>query len=225
MLNSPSRVPLRRRGALSQGCLVGLVGGGVLLLLALIVGGVLMSRYNGMASGKTVVAAKWAEIDNQYKRRYDLIPQLVETVKGAANFEKGTLQAVVEARASVGRIQLPADLPEDPAKLQQYLAAQQSLSGSLARLMVVAEQYPDLKANANFRDLQVQLEGTENRIAVARRDYIDAVQGYNKTVVTFPGNIVAGMFNFKELPQLEAATTEERAVPKVNFDSFNEQKK
>lgn len=225
MLQSRPLASAHRRGAISQGCLIGLVIGAVLLVGALVIGGVMVSRYNGMASGKTVVAAKWAEIDNQYKRRFDLIPQLVETVKGAANFEKGTLQAVVEARASVGKVQLPSDLPEDPAKLQQYIAAQQSLSGSLARLMVVAEQYPDLKANKNFLDLQAQLEGTENRIAVSRRDYIDAVQSYNKSVVTFPGNILAGMFNFKELPQLQAATTEERSVPKVNFDSFDEKKK
>jgi LemA protein len=225
MLHPNSRTSAARRGALSQGCLVGLVLGGVLLLVVVILGATAASRYNGLAAGKTNVASKWAEIDNQYKRRYDLIPQLVETVKGAANFEKSTLQSIVDARASVGKVQLPSELPEDPVKLQQYMQAQQSLSGALSRLLVVAEQYPDLKANANFRDLQVQLEGTENRIAVARRDYIDSVKTYNTSVVTFPGNIIAGMFNFKELPQLEAATPDERQVPAVKFDFESEKKK
>lgn len=213
--------PSRRRGALSTGCVVGLVLGFVVLAL----GGIAVSRYNALAGGKTVVTAKFAEIDNQYKRRADLVPQLVETVKGAANFEKSTIEAVTEARASVGRVQLPAELPEDPAKLQQYLAAQQTLSGALARLMVVAENYPDLKANASFRDLQSQLEGTENRIAVARRDYIDAVLGYNRSLATFPGNVVGGLFNFKELPQLEAATEADRQVPKVEFDFGKDKEK
>ena len=214
MQQLPSRVPSSRRGALSTGCVVGLVIGFVILAI----GGMAVSRYNALAGGKTVVTAKFAEIDNQYKRRADLVPQLVETVKGAANFEKSTLEAVTEARASVGKAQLPAQLPDDPAKLQQYFAAQQSLSGALSRLMVVAEQYPDLKANASFRDLQSQLEGTENRIAVSRRDYIDAVQTYNRSLVTFPGNVVGGFFGFKELPQLEAATEADRQVPKVEFD-------
>jgi LemA protein len=225
MIHPNSRTSAARRGALSQGCLVGLVVGGVLLLVVVIFGAMAVSRYNGLAAGKTGVAAKWAEIDNQYKRRYDLIPQLVETVKGAANFEKSTLQSIVDARASVGKVQLPNELPEDPAKLQQYIQAQQSLSGALSRLLVVSEQYPELKANSNFRDLQVQLEGTENRIAVARRDYIDAVKSFNTSVVTFPGNIIAGMFNFKELPQLEAATSEERKVPAVKFDFESDKKK
>jgi LemA protein len=220
MLNSPLRVPSTRRGALSAGIVVLIV----VLVLALVVGGMAVSKYNALAGGKTVVAAKFAAIDNQYKRRADLIPQLVETVKGAANFEKSTLEAVVEARASVSRVQLPPDLPDDPAKVQAYVAAQQSLSGALTRLMVVAEQYPDLKANASFRDLQSQLEGTENRIAVARNDYIDSVQSYNRSLVTFPGNIVGGIFNFKEMPQLAAATEEERKVPKVEFDSFDKSK-
>ncbi|MBL8859760.1 MAG: LemA family protein [Planctomycetes bacterium] len=214
MKHSPIRPQRPQSGAMSTGCIVGIA----VAVLLFAVAGVVMSRYNSLAAGKTVVAAKLAEIDNQYKRRYDLIPQLVETVKGAANFEKSTLEAVVEARASVGKVQLPADLPEDPARLQQYIAAQQSLGGALGRLMMVAEQYPELKANNNFRDLQSQLEGTENRIAVARRDYIDSIQGYNKSLVTFPGNIVAGIFNFKEMPQLAAATEAERVVPKVEFE-------
>jgi LemA protein len=209
---------------MSKGCLVGLALGGGLLLLALIVGGSYVSRYNAIKTQKTAVDGKWAEIDNQYKRRNDLVGNLVSTVKGVANFEKGTLEAVVQARANATRMQLPAP-PEDPAKLQEYLAAQQALSGPLSRLLVVAEQYPELKATAAFRDLMVSLEGTENRIAVARRDYIDAVQRFNTLVTTFPGNIVASMSGMKELPQMQAATSEERAVPKVEFDFGTEQKK
>ncbi|MDZ4774116.1 MAG: LemA family protein [Planctomycetota bacterium] len=221
MKNSPTRIPHSRRGALGTGLVILLVVG----LLVLIVGGMAVSRYNALAGGKTAVAAKFAEIDNQYKRRADLIPQLVETVKGSANYEKSTLEAVVEARASVGRVQMPPDALDDPAKMQAYLNAQQQLGGALSRLLVVAEQYPDLKANAGFRDLQGQLEGTENRIAVARRDYIDSVQGYNRSLVTFPGNIVAGIFNFKEIPQLAAATEEERKVPKVEFEFGKDKEK
>lgn len=221
MLNSPTRVPITRHGALSTGLVIGLVIGALVLIL----GGLAVSRYNSLAGGKTVVAQKFAEIDNQYKRRADLIPQLVATVQGSANFEKSTLESVTEARASVGKVQLPADVLEDPAKLKQYMDAQQNLGGALSRLLVVAEQYPDLKSSANFRDLQNQLEGTENRIAVARRDYIDAVQSYNRSLVTFPGNIVAGIFNFKEIPQLAAATEEERKAPKVEFDFGKDKEK
>jgi LemA protein len=219
MLNSPLHAAPSRRGAMSKGCLVGLALGGGLLLLALIVGGSYISRYNAIKSEKTVVDSKWAEIDNQYKRRNDLVDNLVSTVKGASDFERSTLEAVVQARANATRVQLPAP-PEDPAKLQEYLAAQQALSttsGPLSRLLAVAENYPQLTATGGYRDLRVSLEGTENRIAVARRDYIDAVQRFNKLVTTFPGNIVAGMSGMKELPQMQAATAEERAVPKVDF--------
>lgn len=213
MLYSPSRVPITRRGALSTGCIIGIVIGFVVLA----VGAMVMSRYNSLAGGKVAVTAKFAEIDNQYKRRADLIPQLVKTVEGSANFEKSTLESVTEARASVGRVQLPADILDDPVKLKQYMDAQQNLGGALARLLAVAESYPDIKSTAAFRDLQSQIEGTENRIGVARRDYIDAVQTYNRSLVTFPGNIVAGIFNFKEIPQLAAATEAERQVPQIEF--------
>lgn len=211
--------PLRsssRRGAISKGCLAGLGVVGLLLLLALIVAGVGIGAHNGLASAKENAAAKWAAIDNQYKRRADLTDNLVATVKGAANFEKSTLTAVVEARASVSKVQLPSNLPDDEAALQRYVQAQQNLSGALSRLLVVSEQYPQLRATEAFRDLQAQLEGTENRISVARRDYIDAVQTYNTKTVTFPSSVIAGMFGFQRMPQLEI-TPEERAVPKVDF--------
>ena len=214
------RSPLARRGALTTGCIVGLVAAGILL----IVGMWGVSRYNSMASGKANVAAKWANIDNFYKRRFDLIPQLVEVVQGSANFEKSTLQAVVDARASVGKIQMPADALDDPAKMQQYVAAQQALSGTLSRLIATAESYPNLKTSEGFLNLQSQVEGADNRIATARTDYIEAVRDYNRSLVTFPGNLIAGVFGFREIPQLEAATPEERAVPKIDFGG-NESKK
>ena len=146
-------------------------------------------------------------------------------MKGAANFEKSTLTEVTQARASVNRAQLPSGAPQDEATLKKYAQAQQELSGALRLFVnVVNEQYPQLRATEAFRDLQAQLEGTENRIAVARRDYIDAVQAYNTRTVTFPGSVIAGMSGFQRLPQLEIAP-EERAVPKVDFGSGASEKK
>ncbi|MCC6408649.1 MAG: LemA family protein [Planctomycetes bacterium] len=202
-----------RRGAIARGCLVGL---GIVLLLVLAGGGCAVSQYNGIVSAKKNVDGRFAEIDNQYKRRFDMIPQLVDTVKGAANYEKTTLQAVVDARASVGKATLPPDATSDPEKLKQYLQAQDQLGGALSRLLVVAEQYPELKATENFIGLQTQIEGTENRIAVARRDYVDAVQGYNTKIVKFPGVLIAGMFGHRELPQL-TVEAEQREAPKIDF--------
>jgi LemA protein len=203
-----------QRGLARSGCLVAI---GAVLAVALILGVVLVSRYNGLVSRQETSRAAWSEIDNQYKRRYDLVPQLVETVKGAADFERTTLEAVTEARASVGRAQLPTDLPTDPARLEAYVAAQQGLASALGRLFAVVEQYPELKANQNFLSLQDQLEGTENRIAVARRDYIDSVREYNTFRRRFPTNLVAGVLGFDPLAQLEAGA-QERETPKVEFD-------
>jgi LemA protein len=213
----------RRAGAVGKGCVVAGGIGAVVLLVLLAFGGTGCSKYNSMVGGRENVASKWAQIDNQYKRRADLIPQLVETVKGAANFEKSTLEAVVEARASVGRAQLPNDVPTDPEQLRAYIQAQQSLGGALSRLLVVAEQYPDLKSSQNFLSLQDQLEGTENRISTAREDYIVAVRNYNTSIQTFPANVIAGMFGFQKAAQIET-TPEDRAVPKVQFDFGNEKK-
>jgi LemA protein len=206
-----------QRGSARMGCIVAI---GVVVLVILIIGGTAVGRYNQLVTYQEKIGAAWSEIDNQYKRRYDLIPQLVNTVKGAADFEKSTLEAVTEARASVGRAQLPAGLPTDPAKIQAYAQAQQQLGAALSRLMVVVERYPDIKANQNFLTLQDQLEGTENRIAVARRDYIDAVRVYNTTRRRFPANIIAGMFGFGEQPQLEIAP-EARETPQVEFNFEN----
>ena len=185
----------------------------VFLLLILAGGGCAVARYNTMVAGQERVDGAFSEIDNQYKRRNDLIPQLVETVKGSKNFEENLLTEVTRARASVGQGQLPTD----PAAREQYLSAQQNLGGALSRLLVTVEAYPDLKASAAFRDLQAQVEGTENRITTARRDYIERVKEYNTTLRKFPGNLVAGLFGFERVPQLEAATAEEREVPKIDF--------
>ena len=206
-----------RRGFARMGCLV---AAGVVLIIVLIIGGTAVGRYNQLVTGQERIEAAWSEIDNQYKRRFDLIPTLVNTVKGAADFEKSTLEAVTEARASVGRAQLPAGLPTDPAQMQAYAKAQQGLGAALGRLMVVVERYPEIKANQNFLALQDQLEGTENRIAVARRDYIDAVRIYNTARRRFPANIIAGMFGFEKQLQLELEP-EVRETPKVEFDFEN----
>ncbi len=204
---------ISRRGALSTGCAVGIGLAVILVVLGL----TLMGTYNKLASGKQDVAGKWALLDSQYKRRADLIPQLVETVKGAANYEKTTLEAVVNARASVGQVKLPDDITSDPEALKRYMDAQSQLGGALSRLLLVAEQYPDLKATQNFLSLQDQIEGTENRIGVARGDYVTSVQAYNTMIAKFPGNLLAGIFGFKQLPQLESTTPEERQVPKIDF--------
>ena len=147
--------------------------------------------YNRIQGADEAVKAAWAEVSNQYQRRADLIPNLVATVKGAADFERETLEAVVSARARATSIQATPELVDDPEAFRRFEAAQGELSGALSRLLVTVERYPDLKANANFRDLQAQLEGTENRIAVARKRYIDSVAEYNKLVRFFPTNLTA----------------------------------
>lgn len=203
----------RRRGAIRAG----LVVLGALLLLVLAGGGCAAGRYNEMISGQEVVDQAFSQIDNQYKRRSDLIPQLVTTVKGAAEYEKGVLTEVTEARASVGSVQLPESASANPEALGEYLNAQQGLGSALSRLLVSVERYPELQATAAFRDLQSQIEGTENRIAVARDDYIRAVKSYNTSIRQFPGNLVASIVGFEKMPQLQAATKPERAVPAIDF--------
>jgi LemA protein len=167
--------------------------------------------YNQVIDEDENVKATWAEVQNQYKRRADLVPNLVKTVQGAANFERDTLQKVVEARASVAGIKVDASTIEDPQKLQEFEAAQSKLSGALSRLLVVSENYPDLKSNASFRDLQAQLEGTENRIAVARGRYIESVAGYNKLVLRFPTSIGASLRGKKEKPTFTGNAADEKA--------------
>lgn len=165
------------------------------------------------------VKSAWGQVQNQYQRRADLIPNLVETVKGFAAQEQETLTAVVEARAKATSMQVSPDLINNPQQLQQFEAAQQQLSGALSRLMVVVERYPDLKSNQNFLALQSQLEGTENRISVARRDYIAAVERYNTEIRTFPGRIWhAVMYSDLEIREVYEATSENaETAPAVKF--------
>ena len=162
--------------------------------------------------------AAWSEVLNQYQRRSDLIPNLVETVKGAAAFEKETLQAVVEARAKATQTQLPPDIVNNPEAFKKFEQNQSALSSALSRLMVVVERYPDLKANQNFLALQSQLEGTENRITVARRDYIEAVRKYNTELKTFPGRLWAmTLYSGHEPMQTFSISEEAKEAPKVKF--------
>jgi len=173
---------------------------------------------NAIPSYEEQAKAAWAQVLNQYQRRADLIPNLVQTVKAAANFEKSTLEAVVNARAKVAQTQLPPDILTNPGAMQQFQQNQGALTSALSRLMVVVERYPDLKANANFQTLQAQLEGTENRIAVARRDFIGAVQQYNTELKTIPGRWWAAWFypDAKQMAQFQADETVTQ-VPKVDF--------
>jgi LemA protein len=192
---------------------------GVVLLLVLVLGMCGVGSYNGLVGKSQAVDAQWAQVENVYQRRADLIPNLVNTVKGAANFEKDTLTQIAEARASVGKVQIDAkNLPNNPAAFAQFEQAQQGLSGALSRLMVVVERYPELKANANFRDLQAQLEGTENRISVERMRYNEVAQAYNTSRLSFPTVIFANMMGFGEKAYFKAQSGAERA-PTVDFGS------
>ena len=174
--------------------------------------------YNEIQGMDEEVKAAWAEVENQFQRRYDLIPNLVNTVKGYAAHEKETLEAVTNARAQVGKMKITPDMLTDAAKFKQYQAAQNALSEGLGRLMLVAERYPDLKASDNFRDLQAQLEGTENRIAVARKRYIDAVKVFNQKVRFFPTNITAKYILHMDVKQTFSVENEAvKQVPKVEF--------
>lgn len=166
------------------------------------------------------VDASWAQVQNVYQRRADLIPNLVNTVQGAANFEKSTLSAVVDARASVGRVQIDANrAPISPEVLRQFQASQDQLSSALQRLLVVVERYPDLKANSNFLNLQAQLEGTENRISVERGRFNEQVQAYNTAIKQFPAMVIATARNFQPKPYFQAATGAEKPPEvKFNFD-------
>lgn len=166
--------------------------------------------------------AAWSEVLNQYQRRADLVPNLVATVKGAADFERTTLQAVVEARAKVGQVRITPDMLTNPELMQQFQQNQAALTSALSRLLVVAEQYPQLRANENYQTLQAQLEGTENRIAVARRDFIQAVQAYNTELRTIPGRWWAAFLYPDAKPMANFETTEaNQAVPKVDFGGSN----
>jgi LemA protein len=186
----------------------------VAVIAAIVIYG--FSTYNGMVGQDENANKEWANVQTQYQRRSDLIPNLVQVVKGYAKHEQETLEGVIAARAKATQITVdPTNLT--PEKLQQFQQAQGELSSALGRLMAVSEAYPDLKANENFKELQSQLEGTENRIAEARKRYNDAVQTYNVSVRKFPANIFAGIFGFQRRTSFEADASAQSA-PKINFD-------
>jgi len=194
---------------------------GLVVVLFALVGGVgCVGSYNKLVQLSQGVDAQWAQVENAYQRRADLVPNLVETVKGAAKFEQSTMVAVTEARSKVGQVQglPPASVVNDPAAMQRFQQAQDQLSSALSRLLVVSEQYPDLKATANFRDLQAELAGTENRIAVERMRFNEAARAFNTARDSFPTVIVAGMFGkrFAEKAYFQAQAGAATA-PKVQF--------
>ena len=192
--------------------------GGIIILLVVIIGMSGCNSYNRLVGLSQNVDKKWADVQGAYQRRADLIPNLVNTVSGAANFEKSTLTEITQARASVGQVKIdPTKAPEDSEQLKKYQQSQEQLSGALSRLLVVVERYPELRATTNFRDLQTQLEGTENRISVERRNFNEAVQSYNTVAQRFPGVIFARIFGYKPKPYFQAQAGSENA-PKVNFD-------
>jgi LemA protein len=193
----------------------------VLIGLVVIVGIWMAGGYNRLVGLSQGVDQQWAQVQTVYQRRADLIPNLVSTVSGAANFEKSTLTDITKARASVGQVKIdPNTAPSDPQQLQQFQAAQGQLSSALSRLLVVVERYPELKSNQNFLNLQAQLEGTENRIAVERRKFNEAVQAYNTTTRRFPTVLYAGVFGFSPKPYFQAEAGAEKA-PTVQFDFGN----
>ncbi len=181
----------------------------------------LIGTYNGLVSSSQAVDASWAQVQNVYQRRADLVPNLVRTVAGAANFEKSTMVEVTQARASLGHVELnPHQAPSDPAQLRAFAQAQGQLGSALSRLLVVSERYPDLKSSQNFRDLQAQLEGTENRIAVERERFNTAVQVYDIKVRSFPTVLIAGMMGYSPKPYFSADPAAAK-VPEVEFDFSN----
>jgi len=191
---------------------------GIFILILIAVAG---GSYNHLVKLSQAVDSQWAQVQNVYQRRADLIPNLVSTVSGAASFEKSTLVEVTQARASVGQVKIdPNSAPTDPAKLAAFNQAQGQLSSALSRLMVVVERYPNLTATENFRDLQAQLEGTENRISVERRDFNTAVQNYDTAIKSFPAVFYAGAFGFQQKPYF-SATPGAETPPKVQFDFGN----
>lgn len=196
-------------------------GGGVIAVILLVL--VLIGSYNGLVTKDQEANQRWSQVENVYQRRFDLIPNLVETVKGVAGFEKSTFVEVAQARASVGQLKIDASkAPATAAELEKFQQAQGQLGAAMSRLMVVSENYPALKANENFRDLQAQLEGTENRISVERRNFNLAAQDFNTTVKRLPCALYAGLMGFNPKPYFTAEQGADKA-PKVNF-SFDPNK-
>jgi len=194
-----------------------------LIITALLASTLTGCGYNALQAQDEAVAAAWSEVLNQYQRRADLVPNLVNVVKGYAAHEKEVLLGVTEARAKVGSMQITPELANDPVALKNFQEAQAGMSSALSRLMVVAEKYPDLKANENFRDLSAQLEGTENRIAVARNRYIQDVRTFNTTARSFPNNLTAKMFGLELKPNFSVEN--EKAISSAPTVDFNSEKK
>ncbi|MFZ1288573.1 MAG: LemA family protein [Melioribacteraceae bacterium] len=194
-------------------------GIGILIVIAVVVIGAIMwgmGIYNNLVGLDEGVSQSWSQVENQYQRRADLIPNLVNTVKGVANFEKETYTAVTEARAKVNQINMTPEMLSDPNAFAQFQSAQDGLSSALSRLLVTVENYPQLKANENFLQLQAQLEGTENRISVERKKFNEVVQNYNTTVRRFPASLIAGFAGFSQKQYFKAVAGSEQA-PKVEF--------
>lgn len=201
---------------MKKGMIIGLsIAGGVILIIAILAMWSIRA-YNNLVTMNESVNQSWSQVENQYQRRADLIPNLVNTVKGYANFEKSVLTDVTEARAKVSQMTVTKEVLDDPQAFQKFEAMQGQLSGALSRLLVTVENYPNLKANENFLQLQAQLEGTENRISVERRKFNETVQSYNVAIKRFPGSIYAGIFGFREKQYFKAAPGAE-TVPKVEF--------
>lgn len=199
------------------GCVLAVVAGLLLVVGIFVLWGV--SLYNGLVGSEQTVVAQWAQVENVYQRRADLIPNLVRTVRGAADFERGTLESVVEARARVGQIQVTPEMLEDPQALARFEQAQDALSSALSRLLVVVERYPELRSVPAFQDLMVQLEGAENRIAVERRRYNEVARDFNTRIKRFPANVVVSTMGWDFAPKayFEAEAGAEEA-PEVEFD-------
>lgn len=191
---------------------------GILIAVVALIGMWAAGIFNRLVTLQQATDVAWAQVQNVYQRRADLIPNLVNTVSGAANFERSTLNDVVQARASVGKVTVPpGTAPTDPQQLAEFERAQAQLGSALSRLLVVVEKYPELRATASFRDLQAQLEGTENRIAVERGRFNEAVQAYNTAIRRFPAALLAGMFGHQPRPYFTATAGADRPPP-VNFD-------
>ncbi|MEW6005211.1 MAG: LemA family protein [Stygiobacter sp.] len=201
---------------MKKGWIIALSIIGFVVLFAILIVSWGIGKYNSFVSLNEGVKSSWSQVENVYQRRADLIPNLVATVKGVANFEKETYIAVTEARAKVGQVKITADQLDDPEAFARFQKAQDGLSGALQRLMVVAENYPQLKANENFLQLQAQLEGTENRITVERQKFNQVVQEYNTAIKRFPGMLIANFGGFREKQYFKAAEGAEE-VPKVQF--------
>jgi LemA protein len=201
---------------MNKGSMAGLGCLAIIIIAVVIIGFSAWGTYNSLVAEQQAVESSWAQVENVYQRRADLIPNLVATVKGYASHESDVLEAVTASRSQVGSIRVTPEILNNPAEFEKFQQAQAGLTSALSRLMVVVERYPDLKANQNFLELQSQLEGTENRITVERKRFNDAAQSYNTKILQFPGNIYARLFGFQKKAYFQSAPGSEKA-PVVDF--------